>query len=130
MIALLLACWPATTTDSADLEWGDTAPVLELIGDYVGSDGSVVVVTSETFRVDERTDTITDFSNASRWLTAENDVNLEPGFTRIDWRSESGQWWLCRSVDDAVSEQDALDADRPSDDDCLGEPWVSLTLAP
>lgn len=125
---LLLACWEPTATDSGFVDLPeDTAPVLEVIGDYVGSDGSVVVITSTSWRTDDRTDAVLDFSNSSDTLTAEAGDGT---FARYDWRSEGGQWWVCRSADGLETAQDAADAERAPDDDCLGAEWASLTLAP
>ncbi|MCP4807870.1 MAG: hypothetical protein GY913_10050 [Proteobacteria bacterium] len=131
MTLLLLACWEATPTDSGFVEPVDTSPVLEIIGDYLASDGAVVVVSSTSWRTDDRTDTIVEFSNSSNMLTAENDHTSDVAgtYSRYDWRSDGGQWFVCRSTETAETAEDAALADRAPDDDCNGADWVSLTLA-
>jgi len=82
--------------------------------------------------------TLSQFSNAEMWLSAQNDADNPSGgggWSRFDWTwfdaGEGLELWYCQTAFEAASEEDALAAAQPDDTDpsaggCGASTWSKL----
>jgi hypothetical protein len=126
--------------DGEDTASGDQGP-LAIVGSYFDQDNNEHVIGESHWTMDygandEYSYSITQYSNASGWLVAENGENdaLETGkWSRFDWvRNRAGTVWYCQTAYTAATEQEALDTqaadstDPTSGSGCPGYGWFEL----
>lgn len=107
----------------------------EIVGDFTDDYGSTHEITADTWTIDGiGVYHVVDFDNDADFLIAQNDAENEYApdmFSRFEWVEDGAAFYLCQSVFDAETEQDAVDAARADADDlemgCGGFAWSKLT---
>jgi hypothetical protein len=115
----------------------DTSSDLAILGQYVDNYDTNHEITNEMWTSGESGFMITQFSNESQMLIAQNSSENEWSanlWSRFDWTEDSDGLWICQTAYDAESEEAAMniaaaDATDPANTGCSSFSWTKLVAA-
>ena len=115
---------------------GDEAG-LAIQGQYVDVYETSHEITESTWTQGESVFQISQFSNDTKMVIAQNDSGNEYNpnlWSRFDWTENADGLWYCQTAYDAATEEDAMntaaaDPSDPATTGCSSFPWTMLNAA-
>ncbi len=116
---------------------GDADSGLAIQGEYVDNYDTAHAITETTWTAGESVYLISQFSNDTQMVIAQNDSANEWNadlWSRFDWTENADGLWVCQTAYDAASEEDAMavtaaDATDPANGGCSSFAWSKLEVA-